>query len=87
MEQPGELTCGGPRGDHVVEQGHVTVMVGRYLEGAAQVPPALARPDQYGRTQPTFELRGSGILGTQQVRGDGSFQELFLPAHLFDKPL
>ncbi|MNC56126.1 hypothetical protein D3C75_1057000 [compost metagenome] len=42
MEQAAELTCGGPRGHHIVEQGHVTVMVGRYLEGAAQVPPPLA---------------------------------------------
>ena len=43
MEQPGELTCGGARGDHIIKQGHMPVVVGRHLEGAAQIASPLAR--------------------------------------------
>ena len=64
MKQPGELTCGGPRSDHVIEQGHVTVMVGRYLEGTSQVPPPLAG------TEPGLLRSGSDPAQQPGVTGD-----------------
>lgn len=42
MEQPGEMTGGRARGDHIIEQRHVLVGVGPDLEGAAQIAPSLA---------------------------------------------
>ena len=42
MEQPGELTCGGARGDHIVEQCHMPVVVRFYFEGATQIASPLA---------------------------------------------
>jgi transcriptional regulator with XRE-family HTH domain len=42
MKQPGELTCGGARGDHIIKQCHMPVVVRFYFEGATQIASPLA---------------------------------------------
>ena len=68
VQQAGELARRGPRGYHIVEQGHMPIVMGANVKGAPQIPPPLTGTEPgllrgcLGATQQLLIARNAGDL-------------------------